>query len=190
VSDVGSTVASATSGHGRRWLILGGVAGLAYLWYTRARNGPASAVGAASGAAQITPGGAAVADPVTPPGGDFSPPSDAPVRPTTNAEWLQQATATLIAGPYNRPPAATYNALLKALDGQPLTTSEVSIVEAALQVAGTPPEGMPPLNLAAPTGSPTPVTGQAVPPHRTPRRPPGVVRTPVPIPPPRSREPR
>jgi hypothetical protein len=156
MSDVVDGVKATTSGPGKKWIIVGAVAGLGYLWWTRSRSGTATKP--AGGAATITPGGTAAADPVTPPAGDYSPATAAVDRPTTNAEWLSRAVDTLTAAPYNRPAIATWNALNKALAGQPLTTAESAIVELAIQAKGTPPEGMPPIQMsstASPTGTDT-----------------------------------
>lgn len=145
------TVKESLSGPGKKWVIGGAILAGGYLWWTRVRSTGASTK---PGDATITDGGAAVADPVTPAGGDYSPASGTAERPQNNGEWLSQAVAILILPPYNRPSAATYNALSKALGGQPLTTAEGAIVELAIQVKGTPPEGMPQLNIASPS-SPT-----------------------------------
>jgi len=142
------SVKGAFSGPGKKWIIGGALLGGGYLWWTRVRNGKTAAAGDGTGAATITPGGAAVADPVTPAGGDYSPAAGTTTRATTNGEWLQNVMAKLILPPYNRPTAATWNALQKALAGDPLTTAEISIVETAIQIEGTPPEGMPPLNMS------------------------------------------
>lgn len=137
------TLKGAWSGNGKKWVIGGAVLGGGYLWWTRVRSAkPATAAGDAT----ITAGGSAVAAPVTPPGGDYSPSTNA-TRPSTNGQWIEQVVTILIAAPYNRPGIATWNALSKALNGDPLTTAEAAIVELAIQVRGTPPEGMPPLNM-------------------------------------------
>lgn len=146
------TLKSSWSGPGKKWVIGGAVLGLGYLWWTRVRDATPS-----TGDATISPGGAAVADPVTPAGGDYTP-TTSTTRPQTNGEWLAYVTARLQLPPYNRPAIATFNALTKALGGEPLTTAEASIVEIALQVGGTPPEGMPKLNISAPTTGGTTTT--------------------------------
>lgn len=141
------TVKGSMAGKGKVYVIGGAVLGLGYLWWTRVRNATPSGEGDAT----ITAGGSAVADPVTPAGGDYSPATNQ-TRPSTNGEWLEQAVAILIAPPYNRPAIPTFNALSKALSGASITTAEAAIAELAIQVRGVPPEGMPPLNIAA-TGS-------------------------------------
>jgi len=157
---LGETIKGAWAGKGKWWLIGGAAVGLGYLWWTRVRG---QDPGADAGAA-ITPGGAAVADPIVPPGGDFSTPATPAPRPSSNGEWLQEAVASLILPPNNVGPAAAWNALNKALAGDPITNAESSIVELAIRAAGTPPEGMPRLNIASPapaqtTGGTTSSTG-------------------------------
>lgn len=157
---IGETLKGAVAGPGRKWLIGGAVLGGVYLWWTRARGSSPES----DPSAQITPGGAAVADPVTPPGGDYSEPATPRERPQTNSDWLMEAVATLILPPYNRPAVATYNALVKALGGEPLTTAEGAIVNDAITAVGSPPEGMPKLNISAPTtGTPSTPTPAPVP---------------------------
>lgn len=169
------TVKSTASGPGRKWIVIGAIGGLGYLWYTRVRSS-AGASSSAEGGAQITPGGAAVADPITPAGGDYSEPTGPRQRPQNNGEWVSEAMAQMILPPYNRPTAATYNALLKALDGQPITTAEASIVELAIQLQGTPPEGMPPLNISSPA-SPTTTDPTPAPPPPAPNTSTGTTHT-------------
>lgn len=148
----GDTIRSAWSGRpGRKWLVVGGLGAAGYLWWTR-RHGGASGGASGSGDVSLTPGGAAVGEPATPPGGDYSQTPTPTPRPTSNAEWLAEAVAKLILPPYNFGSVATWNSLQKALAGQPLTSGEAAIVEAALTAVGTPPEGMPQLNISAPSG--------------------------------------
>lgn len=154
---IGEDLKGAWSGDGRKWLIGGAVLGVGYLWYTRVRSAGPGQSGAGSGAT-ITDGGAAVADPITPPGGDYSEVPEAPARPATNGEWLSQATDKLVAPPHNRAPSATWNALNNALNGQPLSATDMAIVELAIRIVGTPPEGMPPLNMTTPSKVPVPST--------------------------------
>jgi hypothetical protein len=155
------TLKGAWSGDGKKWVIGGAILGAGYLWWTRVRTAKAAPQ---PGDATITSAGTAVAAPITPPGGDYSPASST-TRPATNGEWLSQVVAILIAAPYNRPAIATWNALSKALSGDPLTTAEAAIVEQAIQVKGTPPEGMPPLNMSGGTTGTdsTPPTGPQTP---------------------------
>lgn len=157
------TLRASWAGSGKKWIIGGAIVGAGYLWWTRSRDtGPST-----SGAAQITDGGSAVADPVTPAGGDYSPPAEAPERPSTNGEWLAAAVARLSAEPYNKSSVAVFNALTKALGGEGLTTAEMSIVETAITVLGSPPEGMPKLNLTSPAQGSTPTPNPSTPPPAT-----------------------
>ena len=87
----------------------------------------------------------------------------------TNAEWSQKAAELLSNAGYN--PASVYAALGDYLAGAPLTTSEQTIVRAALAAVGNPPVGGPyvikeqvgQVNLKAPTGlKVTAVTGTSV----------------------------
>ncbi|MGE5827534.1 MAG: hypothetical protein ACM30G_04115 [Micromonosporaceae bacterium] len=161
---IGEEIKAAWSGPGKKWVIAGGLASLAYLWWTRARTG-----GGASGGdgVSFTPGGSAVADPITPPGGDYSGGSAEPgQRPGNNAEWLQEATAKLLLPPYNYGAAGVFNALTKALGGESLTTAETSIVERAITLSGVPPEGMPRINMAS-TANPQASTPAPSPPSST-----------------------
>ncbi len=168
---IGDTLKAGLSGDGRKWLIIGAVGGLGYLWYTRVRSGGSGDSGAI-GEAAITKGGAAVADPITPPGGDYSEKPEPAARPATNAEWLSRASDVLVAPPHNRAVSATWNALNAALAGQPLSSNDMAIVELAIRLVGTPPEGMPPLNITAPSKVPVPST--------TPAPAPAPSKTPVP----------
>lgn len=158
---IGEEVAGAFKGPGKKWLLGGAVVGGGYLWYTRVRPGRATAAkGTTAGGVGITTGGQAIDPVATPPGGDYSPAAaSSPVtRPATNVEWLAQAVAVLAAPPYNRPTVPTFNALSRALAGEPITTAEGSIVELALTAVGTPPDGMPVLNISsvsAPASNPS-----------------------------------
>lgn len=151
---IGEQIRAVWSGPGRKWVLGGAALGVGYLWWTRLRT--RSAAGG-SDAATITPGGAAISEPVVPPGGDYSTPAEAAPRPASNGEWLQEVAAKLVLPPFNKSPIATFNALTKALAGEPLTTAEVGIVEEALRLGGTPPEGMPRINMAS-TAVPTATT--------------------------------
>lgn len=142
---------------GRRGLILaaGGVVLVGYLWWTRGRH---------LGEEELTDAeGFIVGEPADrtrqPNAGPQSDPTvgndvQGDARPQNAEEWISRSVSTLSNPPYNMSSVAVYSALRKAIDGLPLTTAEAAIIEAAIRAWGTPPGGMPPLNIGAPAGNP------------------------------------
>lgn len=90
--------------------------------------------------------------------------SSSPARPTTNDEWRLAVIPLLIAAGFA--PLVVDSAVSHYLYGEPLSPAEQSVIAKALQIAGPPPEAVPP---------PTPGTSS------TPTAEP-VVRTPAPMP--------
>lgn len=155
-------IREAFSGTRGKVLIGGGVVLVAYLVWTRRRTTPDPAAAELAGA---------VPDdrrrvPQSPPTVGNDAQSDA-IRPTDNESWVSQAVDRLSNEPYNYSATALYSALRKALDGQPLTEGERSMVEAAMRELGSPPGGMPALNVKAPDPS---LIRKPVP-HKLPTRP-------------------
>lgn len=92
-------------------------------------------------------------------GSGYGPTQIAPA--TTNAAWAQQVEATLTALGYD--PVTTAAAIGKYLTGQPVTSDQAAIVQAAIGQQGYPPEGALPIHTQTSTGqTPTPATVGAV----------------------------
>lgn len=145
-------VKEAFKGNRGKVLIIGGVALTGYLYWTRVRT---AAPADSGGAAQDTIG----ADGRIPPTGGPTVGNDTqttgPSRPQSNDEWLANATDYLT-GQRKVPATDAYNALYKALQGSPLSSQEGVWVGWAISYPslGTPPEGMPALNISKPVTPP------------------------------------
>lgn len=102
-------------------------------------------------------------DTVATPSGDFStvpvlPSGDGGVQDeSTNAEWLMQAVQAVANAGVSSVTAQT--ALMKYLNGDPLTASETQIVDRALSKVGLPPEGV--MGTPQPTTPTTPEASNA-----------------------------
>jgi hypothetical protein len=157
VSDVPEQIKEAFSGKQGKIMLVGGVIAVAvYVWYVRS-NPTSDPLAEEDPSAGNTDG---VRTPQTPPTTGNQTEGTGTKRPTTNGEWLADATDFLTGRGVSAGDA--YSALSKALGGQQLTTAERAWVSQAMSGVGTPPDGMPPLQSAPPTGStpkPTP-TGQ------------------------------
>lgn len=157
---ISDTVKEAFTGPGRKWLVIGVLGGGVYLWWTRMRGSKAPAAGAdtvtldQTGAATDT--GGPVVGTGTGPGGSTQDTNANPGAspPEDNGTWIQQAVARLQLPPYNGDPVGIFNALTKALDGEPVTPAEANLVGWAIQVEGTPPGGAPAIAII-PTPKPT-----------------------------------
>lgn len=120
--------------------------GLAYLWWSRGRVAVSPAddeledISSDRVPTYMGGGGTTGEDDAAPTG-----------RPTNNEEWLKRAVSVLTNPPYNYDAGVVYNALRLALDGQPISSTQQAIVSQALMFVGSPPEGMPPTNVTAPT---------------------------------------
>lgn len=77
-------------------------------------------------------------------------------RPSTNAQWVQQAIAYLVQSGFD--PVTVSVALGKYISNRNLTDGELSVVQAALAAEGNPPNPPPPPHVAPPAGQPTGVT--------------------------------
>lgn len=134
---------------GKVLLIGGGVAIVGYVLYTR-YNGQAEAVPADPDATEAVASDSGLRVPQTDPEvGNTSTGSTQKALPTTNAEWLADATDFLVGR--GTPSSAAFNALNKALGGEPLTPAEMALVSQAISALRTPPEGMPPLQASTAT---------------------------------------
>jgi hypothetical protein len=148
---VADDVKNAFKGNRGKVLVVIGVGIAGYLWWTRSRtpSTPTDVVPAADGlhTSASAPSGST---------GDTSSTgsSSSNGRPTSNAEWLSRAVEILGAPPYNYSQTAVYDAIQKAFLGEPITAQEENWVRAAMAALGSPPEGMPPLNISAPGGNP------------------------------------
>jgi hypothetical protein len=146
---VADDVKTAFQGNRGKVLVLVGAGIAGYLWWTRSRT--------PSTPQEITPAPDGLHTSATTPSGstgDTAGSTTSHGRPTTNAEWLDRAVNILGAPPYNYSETAVYNAIQKALLGEPITAQEENWVRAAMAALGSPPEGMPPLNISAPNGNP------------------------------------
>lgn len=76
------------------------------------------------------------------------------LRPTTNAEWAQQAEAYLTQTGYDSVTVAV--AIGKFLFGGGLTSDQFQIVQAAVAFEGYPPVSVPPPHMVPPTGQTNP----------------------------------
>lgn len=142
---VADNLKEAFSGTRGKVLIVGGIAVVGYLWWTRGRGGigtPTEELVPDTSSAGRTP----QTDPSV--GNDTQTDGNAG-RPTTNLGWLAQGVDVLVAR--STPAGVAYNALSRALGGEPTTTQEQSLVSQVIAVLGSPPEGMPPLVNAPPT---------------------------------------
>jgi len=150
-------VKEAFQGKRGKILLIGGAAVVGYLYFTRGRGGTPETV--EEDIAVPNPGRVPQSEP-----GDFAggtgggaAPSG---RPTTNEAWLTQGVDVLVGR--GSPSGSAYSALRKALDGAQITSQEAAWINQVISALGSPPEGMPPLNIAPPTtpggggGTPTP----------------------------------
>jgi hypothetical protein len=148
---VAEDVKTAFKGDRGKVLVVVGVGIVIYIWWTRSRtpSTPQDIVPADDGLHRTAtaPGGST---------GDSSSTGSATStgRPTTNQQWLDQAVNILGNDPYNYSETAVYNAIQKAFLGQPISANEENWIRAAMRALGSPPEGMPPLNITAPPGNP------------------------------------
>lgn len=72
------------------------------------------------------------------------------IAATTNTQWSQIALEELIS--QGTDPALAQQAIGNFLDGEPLTAQQKSIISLAIRLAGSPPEGAPPIqDVTAPT---------------------------------------
>lgn len=140
---------------GKVLIVGGGVAVAAYVWWTRRNGTPEPAPDATDTPPTVGDGPSGRTPQTDPEVGNTSTGSTAvgPRKYDNNGEWLSDATDFLAGRGVSSVQA--YNALNKALAGQPLTTQEISWVSQAIGALKAPPEGMPPLNASAPapTGS-------------------------------------
>lgn len=135
---------------GKVLLIGGGLAIVAYVWYTRYNGTPSEVVDPNAQTAVETD--SAVRSPQTDPAvGNDTSQSGGSKRPTTNPDWLAQGTDLLVGR--GTPAGAASSALGKALEGGQLTTQEIAWVSQVIAALGAPPDGMPPLNSAPVTSS-------------------------------------
>lgn len=151
---VGDDVREAFQGkRGKVLIIGGGLAIVAYVWYTRVSGGGAGEV--------VDPN---ATDPVATEGSSRTPQTDPEVgndiqgppaarKAANNAEWLADGTAYLIGR--GTPASTAYNVLNKALGGEQLTEQEKALVSQVISGVGSPPDGMPPLNSAPSTPAPS-----------------------------------
>lgn len=144
-------IKKAFSGDRGKVLVLVGVVGAGYIWWTRSRTPsipqPVPDDGLHSPGSGSAPGGSSGQTPIP---GDPAP-SDG--RPTTNAAWLDKAVKILSNPPWNYSDTGVWNAIMKAFQGQPISAMEENWIRAAMSALGSPPEGMPPLNISAPIPS-------------------------------------
>lgn len=91
----------------------------------------------------------------------YTPPKPVVItKPTTNAQWAQQASAYLVQQGFDAITVAT--ALGKYFSNQNLTDNQLSVVQAALAAEGNPPNPPPPPHVAPPSGQPTGVTSGTI----------------------------
>lgn len=145
-----------------KWYLLGGVGGIGFvLWYRHYQRNKTSGANTTQDGAILTAATDGLGQtpttgsPGSSGGGDTS---SSPGLPTTNAEWIKQAVAKLQQPPYNAEPVTLFNALTKALNGEPVTASEAILVGWAISVEGVPPGGAPTIVLipATPPKPPPP----------------------------------
>jgi hypothetical protein len=145
-------------------------AGLAYVLWRRYQAGQAAAADATAASGDFadpgaTPGGGSGSQLVGLPG-DQEPPSGDTFgfKGTTNSQWTQYA-ATQLTMSGTQDYTAILTVLGQYLAGKPLTTSQQQTVQAAIAVAGYPPEGQHPIIPGGDTKitiAPTGVTGKAI----------------------------
>lgn len=168
-------IKKAFSGDRGKILVLIGAGGALYLWWTRARTpstpqdvtGPDGLHAPGAGSA---PGGSTGSGEVP---GPAAPDSG---RPKSNAEWLDKAVKILSNPPWNYSATGVWNAIMKAFEGSPISPMEENWIRAAMSALGSPPEGMPPLNITAPTPPPQQPPPPPPPPTQPPTQPPADTR--------------
>lgn len=143
---VADDVKEAFQGTRGKVLIGGGVVVVLYIWWTRSRTPSTPA------ADTTTPAPDNLHTSATEPSGTSG--GAGTGNPTTNAEWQDRAVKILGNPPYNYSETAVWNAISKAFLGAPITPDEENWIRTAMRALGSPPEGMPPLNITAPTGNP------------------------------------
>jgi hypothetical protein len=157
---VADNIKEAFSGTRGKVLIVGGVAVVGYLWWTRGRGGsaePTEELVPDTGSAGRTP----QTDPTV--GNDSQ--TDAgkkSTRPETNDQWITQGVDVLTGR--GTPGGTAFNALNRALLGEAITAQEAGLVNQVISVLGSPPGGMPPLNISAPATGGQANSGIVVPP--------------------------
>lgn len=124
---------------GKILMIGGGLAIVAYVWYTRSNGTPEETP--VDPEATVTEGSART--PQTDPEVGNSNTGTGSTRPETNAAWLADGTDFLISR--GTPASTAYNVLNKALGGEQLTDQEKALVSQVITAIGSPPDGMPPL---------------------------------------------
>lgn len=90
-------------------------------------------------------------------------PTGAPSKPLTNDDWRRQAADYLVSQGYGTTVVA--DALVKYLDGDPMTDQEIALISAAIRFLGVPPQSAPSIRK---------VTGQPAAPGPAPLQPAGV----------------
>lgn len=139
---------------GKILLIGGGVAIAGYVWWTR-RNGTPQAVPDTSTTDTTGTTDTGTSPQTDPTVGNTSTgtTSTGARKYANNADWLADGTSFLQGR--GTPASDAYNALTLALGGLPITAQQSAWVSQVIGALGAPPEGMPPLNAAAPapTGS-------------------------------------
>lgn len=138
---------------GKILIVGGGIAIAGYVWWTR-RNGTPQPVPADTGTTPTTADGPSGRTPQTAPevGNTNTGSATGPRKYANNADWLADGTSFLQGR--GTPAGAAYDALTKALAGLTLTAQQIAWVSQVIGALGAPPEGMPPLNAAAPPGNP------------------------------------
>lgn len=138
------------SGTRGKILIGGGLLLVGFLVWSRRRGGSLLGSPSDAGGAVTAVPGDRTRNPQSPPTVGNDTQSDAGGRPQDAEAWISQCVDILSNPPYNKSATAVYNALRRALDGEPITETERALVEDAIRVRGTPPGGMPALNIKAP----------------------------------------
>jgi hypothetical protein len=150
---VADNIKEAFSGTRGKVLVGIGVVVIGYLYWTRGRNG----AGETYEEELVPDTSPAGRTPQTDPEVGNDTQGDTTRRPTTNAEW-QSAGVDILVG-RGTPGTTAFKAISNALNGLPISQQESALVSQVISVLGSPPEGMPPLNITAPDNG-----GQANPP--------------------------
>jgi hypothetical protein len=163
--DVANGLREAFQGKRGKILLIGGAAVAAWWWWSSQKVAPAAVVpDDTTTTTPVTDTDTARTPQTAPLYGNTTTGTTTPARPTTNDEWVSKGVDLLVGR--GTPGSSAYNALAKAMDGDPLTQTEAAWVSQVIGVLGVPPFGMPSMNIAAPTPSgqaPKPTTALKAP---------------------------